>query len=142
MLDRIVQQCIDHGLVIGNHAKAGVVTGLGNRGVRGCRRDVGNIAVVVDLGRRQGCARLQVANHTRHFLVAKALGQGRSLTRVTHIVARLQLPLHRATADLQLARIEFINGHAHAVFFILAQGRNRAGNRPAMGNAHHQRLVC
>ena len=78
-------------------------------------------------------------HYSRHFLVAKACSQRRCLAGVAHIVSGLKLPLNRTPAQLQLARIKLVKGHAHAVLLIFAQGRYRARDWCGMSNAHHQR---
>ena len=79
VVDRVQRQASAQGVVIGDDAEGGLVAWLGQVGVGGSAGDVGNSAVVVDLGSGDGGTGVEVTHHasnlgsvTAHFYYQRA----------------------------------------------------------------------
>ncbi len=134
VVGRVDGQGSAQGAVVGDQAERGLVARLGQVGIGGGGRDVRQAALVVERGRRDGGARLQVADHARHLQVAELLRDGRGLARVAGIVFRRDLEADLLAADDEVLRVEVVHRHAHAVFGVLADVRDAAGDGAGMAD--------
>ena len=121
-------------VVVGDEAESGLVAGLGQVGVGGRGRDVGQVALGVDGRRRNGRARLQVAHHACHLLVAQLLRHGGGLAWVARVVFGRDFKLDLLAADDEVLGVQVVNGQTHAVFRVLADVGNAARHRACVAD--------
>ena len=121
-------------VVVGDQAEGGLVAGLGQVGVGGRCRDVGQVALGVDGRCGDGRARLQVAHHARHLLVAQLLRHGGGLARVACVVFSRNFKLDLLAADDEVLGVEVVNRQAHTVFGVFANVGNAAGHGARVGD--------
>jgi len=137
----VVGQRGAQGVVVGDQAEGGLVTGLGQIGVGGRGGDVGQIALGVDGRRRDRGARLQVPDHAGHLGIAHLLGHGGGLTRIACVVFGGQLEADLLAPDHGVLGIGFFNRQTHAVFGVLADVGNAARDRAGVTDLHHLHVL-
>ena len=128
-MGRVVGQGGAQGVVVGNHAVGGVPAGLGQVGVGGGAGDHRNATVVKHLGGRNSHTRVHKGDGARHLVVAQLLRSSRALLGIGRIVFGHDLEFHLLACDFHALGVEVFNGHAHAVFIVLAKVGLGAGDR-------------
>ena len=123
-------------VVVGQQPERGFEALLGQLGVGRRRRDVGNAAVVVDLGRRNGGARVQVADDAVDLGVAQLLRCRGALLGVGRIVFSDELELHFLATDGHALGVQILDGHARTVLVVLAVVRLRTRDGTDVADAH------
>ena len=119
-VSRVKRQSRAQCIVVCDDAVGGLVARFGQVGVGGRARDVRNSAIVVDLRGGNGRAGIQVAHNASDFCVAKLLRNSRALLRISGIVFSCNFELDLLATDGEVLGIQIFNGHAHAIFVVLA----------------------
>ena len=134
-------QASAQGVVVGDDTERGLVAWLGQVGVRGRAGHVGDAAVVVDLGSGDGGTGVEVTDHAGNLGVAQLLCSGRALLRIGSVIFCLQLELDLLAANRHTLCVQLFNGHAGAIFVVLAVVGLGAGNRSHVADLDHL-LLC
>jgi hypothetical protein len=97
-----------------------LVARLGQVRVGGRAGNHGQAALVIDLGGRNGGARVQVADHAVDLHVTQLLADGRALLGIGGVVLNDGFPLDLLAADGDALLVQILDGHGHAVGVVLA----------------------
>ena len=124
-------------VIVGDDAEGGLVAGLGQGRVGGSTGHHRNTAVVVDLGGRNGSARVQVTDHAGDLGVAQLLRHSSALLRIGGVIFHHGFETDLLAAQRHALLVHVVHGHQHAVGVVLAVVRLAAGHGRHGGNFHH-----
>ena len=136
-LHRVAAQGATELGVVSYHAEGCLEALAGVLGVGGGGRDLGNASVAVNLGRRNGGAGVEVADHADNLGVHQLLCDCGALLGVCSVVFGHQLDGDLLASDNHTGCVEFINGHDGAVFIVLAEVGNGAAGGAYVGDCHN-----
>ena len=134
LLDGIAAEGSAQLAVIGHHTEGCLEALQGVLGVGGRGRDLGDARIRVNLGGRDGGARVQVAHHAGHLGIDQLLRGGGALLGVCTVVLREQLELHGLAANLDVALVQVCDGQLGAGLVVLAEVRDATGHGCNMAN--------
>ncbi|MNT27684.1 hypothetical protein D3C72_1633230 [compost metagenome] len=124
-------------VVVGDDTEHAWVGGAGQLRVGGRTGDERHAAVVEDLGRRNGHARVQDASHSSHLLVTQLLCCSSALLGIGGIVFGHHFKLDLLAANRHALGIEVLHGETHAGDIVLAVVGLWAGQRTHRTDLHH-----
>ena len=107
--------------VVSHHAEGGGEALAGVLGVGGRGGDLGDAGILVDLRCGNRGAGIQVTDDTVDLGVDQLGGHRGALLRITSVVFRQQFDGHLLAADGDALGVQFLDGHARAVFVVLAE---------------------
>ena len=116
--------------VAGDDAEHGLIARLRDLGIGADRRHQ-DAVVVVDARSGNRHARVVRAQHELDACVGELLRHVHALLGIALVVLGLQLEAQGVAAHLELLRVEFFDGEAHAVLVVLAGEGVRARQRTA-----------
>jgi len=120
-------------LIAGHDAKQVLVAALGDLGVGAHGGDHG-AAVVIDARCRNGHARAVRPHDIAHARIHKLLRHGHAGLGVALVVLGHQLELQRLATHVDLARVQVLDGQAHAVVVVAAGEGVRARQGAAVAD--------
>ena len=120
-------------------AKGDLVAVLGDLGISGRAGNHRDAGLVVDFRRRNGDAGIEVADHAGYLGVDQLLRHGGADLGISLVVFTHQLEGDLFAIQGHAPGIGLVDRQAHAVFVVLAQMGDAAGERADMADLHHRR---